>query len=151
MEQKDRISGCCNSWSGVVAEEGRWVAANLNSKVGQIEKSKNSPKECPIVLLHFLVVRLMLWDGAAWGKKCMDMGVAKDGRQGTAISNLIVVQIKIAKLTTWLANCPTPLLYWLLLDLSCYRALLVVWGLLFMEGAGGRIWQVRDGFIQLNS
>ena len=115
MEQKDCMSFYCKLWSWVVAEEGRWGACSFNSKLGQIEKLKNSPQEWPIILLHFLVldwcngmVQHGIWN--LW------RGVAKDGRSGTDIFNLIVVQIKIAKLTFWLADLPARLLYLLFLD-----------------------------------
>ncbi len=55
---------------------------SLNSKLGQIEKLKNSPKEWPNILLNFLVVRLMQQDGTTYGLKCREGGLQKMAGQG---------------------------------------------------------------------
>ena len=59
-------SGGCNSWSGRVVEDGKLGAGIFNYIVDQIKTLKNSPLDWSIVML-FLVVRLMLWEGGSLG------------------------------------------------------------------------------------
>ncbi len=74
-------------------------AGSFNSKLGQIKKLKNSP-EMP----NYPASCLGCWiDAMGWCSMRFEIyggGFAKDGRSGMDIFNLIVVKIKIAKLTT---------------------------------------------------
>ena len=67
--------------------------------------------------------------------------VAEDGSLGKGIFNLIVGQIKKLKNSPldWSIN----LLLFLVVELMPQECAVQVWGLEFMEGKGGRRWQVR--------